>query len=375
MRSRHGLSRVSTHREARRASAASRLLVIVAAFALGLTGCRSSEVPVYTTQFPAFGTSVDLSIVGVQRDRAAAAAAALERDFEFFDRALFQNESDRMRRVNELLASGESFVAPPTLIPLIARTQVLSEQSGGLFDPAIGRLTQLWGVDVVTPPAHPPPEDDAIQALLAVNPRMADLTLDGMELKSRNPAVQLDFDAVAAAYAMDIAVDALRAQAVRSAMINAGGDVRIIGNRSGRPWRVPVPRASGTGVIGILDVSGDASLFTASTQRRNFIYQGEVYHAVIDPRTGYPANAAASATVLHDGSALTAAAAANALMVAGPEQWPRIAAQMGIRYALVVDQQGDLHLSPAMDRILDLLDSNPERVVRTLPEEPTPPRE
>lgn len=340
--------------------------------ALSLTGCRSSEVPVYTTQFPAFGTSVDLSIVGIQRNRAASAAAALERDFQFVDRTLFQPESARLRRVNELLASGEPFVAPPSLMPLIARTQVLSAQSGGLFDPAIGRLTRLWGMDVVTPPSHSPPDNAAIQALLAANPSIADLSLDGIELKSRNPAVQLDFDAVAAAYAMDLAVNALRTQGVRSAMINAGGDVRVIGNRSGRPWRVPVPRASGTGVIGILDVSGNASLFTASTQRRNFIYQGEFYHAVIDPRTGYPAESAVSATVLHDGSALTAAAAASALMVAGPTQWPDIAARMGVRYALVVDRDGDLHLSPAMDRILDLLDSNSERVVRTLPEEQMP---
>jgi thiamine biosynthesis lipoprotein len=146
-------------------------------------------------------------------------------------------------------------------------------------------------------------------------------------------------------------------------MVNAGGDVRVIGNRSGRPWRIPVPRASGSGVIGILDVSGDASLVTASSQRRNFRYRGTVYHSVLDPRTGHPATGASSATVLHEGDALTAAAAATALMIAGPEEWPLVAERMGIRYALVIDADGRLHMTPEMHRILDLLDTNLEQLI------------
>lgn len=368
-------------RQARRRSGRTRGTCVPAlsALALGallmLAGCRSSEVPAYTTQFNAFDATIDLSIVGVQRERATTAAAALERDFRFFDRILFQNGSTRLQRLNERLVSGDPVATPPALIPLIARTQVLSEKSGGLFNPALGRLADLWELSQIAPPAHPPPDEAAIKELLDSRPRMSDLHLDGISLQSDNPAVQLDFDAVASAYAMDLAVEALRAQGIRSAMINAGGDVRLIGNRSGRPWRVPVPRASATGVVGILDISGDASLATASRQRRNFIYQGQLYHAVLDPRTGYPASTAASATVLHEGDALTAAAAAHALMIAGTERWPQIAAAMGIRYALVIANDGSLHLSPAMARILDLLDANLQRIVHTIAEEPSRPQE
>lgn len=296
-----------------------------------MAACDTTEVPVYTTQFPAFGTAVDLSIVGIQRERAAAAAAAVERDLLFFEQALYANNAGRMLRINEQLARGEPFAAPPSLIPLLIRSQTLYTQSDGLFNPAIGRFTRLWGLDHTHPASETPPGQAAINALLAVQPTMDDLHLDGLLLQSDNPAVQLDFDAVATAYAMDIAIDALRAQSVRSALINIGGDVRAIGSRSGRAWRLPVPRASGTGVIGILDVSGDASLFTASSQGRNFVYRGEVYHSVIDPRTGRPADAAASASVLHARDALTAAAAANALMIAGRQDWPSIAEQQGMR--------------------------------------------
>ena len=203
---------------------------------------------------------------------------------------------------------------------------------------------------------------------------MDDLYLDGLELQSDNPAVQLDFDPIAPAYAMDVAIDTLRAQAVRSAMINVGGDLRAIGSRSGRAWRLPVPRASGTGVIGILDVTGDVSLFTASSQRRNFVYQGDTYHSVIDPRTGRPVDEIVSATVLFEGDALTTAAAAHALMIAGPEDWPRIAGQMELRYALLIDDLGRLHMTPAMAERIKLLDTGAEQIIRDPREnEPYPP--
>jgi thiamine biosynthesis lipoprotein len=328
-----------------------------------LSGCDSSEVPVYTTQFTAFDTAVDLSIVGIQREQAAEIADAIKQDFAFFDQAFFQANSGRMLRVNELLATGESFSVPPSLIPLLDQTQALSTRSGGLFNPALGRLTRLWGLDAPNPDPHPPPSAAAIQDLLDANPMMADLYLDGIELQSDNPAAELTLDTVAPAYAMDVAVDTLHNSGVRSAMVNAGGDVRVIGNRSGRPWRIPVPRASGSGVIGILDVSGDASLVTASSQRRNFLYRGTVYHSVLDPRTGHPATGASSATVLYEGDALTAAAAATALMIAGPEEWSLVAGRMGIRYALVIDADGRLHMTPELHRILDLLDTNLEQVI------------
>ncbi|MFP4496543.1 MAG: FAD:protein FMN transferase [Halochromatium sp.] len=345
-----------------RAEARAALLLLLAAL---IAGCGSGEVPVYTTQFPAFGTRVDLSIVGIQRERAADAAANVERDFSFFDQVLRGHRAEHMLRINQQLPTGEPFVVPPSFIPLLTRSQTLFSASDGLFNPAMGRFFQLWGLDRPDPAADSPPDAAAIDALLAVRPTMSDLELDGIALRSDNAAVQLDFDAVATAYAMDLAVEALRAQAVRNAMINVGGDVRAIGSRSGRSWRLPVPRASGSGVIGVLDASGDASLFTASAQRRNFRHRDQLYHAVLDPRTGRPACGVLSATVLYQGDGLTAAAAAHALMIAGPEDWPRIAGRMGIDHVLLIDEDGRLQMTPAMADLITLLDTKAEQVIRS----------
>jgi thiamine biosynthesis lipoprotein len=334
------------------------ILVPILVLAALLAGCRGADTPVYTTQFIAFESAVDLSIVGMPKQEAMEAAAEVEDDFQFISYAVHAWKPGPMVRVNELLATGEPFAAPPSLLPLLRQSQALAKQSDNLFNPTIGHLLRLWGFHTDQPECRPPPAPRDIARLVKAAPTMADLYLDGIMLQSDNPAAKLDLGAIATGYAMDLAVDNLRARGVRSAMINANGDARAIGDRAGRPWRVPVRRASGTGVLGIINVSGDASVVTSSDYRRNFIYEGKTYHDVIDPRTGYPAEGLHSVTVLNDGPAAPADAAAHAMMVAGLDRWQEIAERMGIRYVLLIDDAGTLHMTPAMAERLELLDND-----------------
>jgi len=338
-------------------------LLVLLVLSAALVGCRGSESPVYTTQFVAFDRAIDLSILGAPRDTAVAAARQAERDLVFLERAWHAWRPGPMMRVNELLASGEPFAAPPSLLPLIRKSRVLAMQSGNLFNPAIGRLMDLWGFHADLPECRPPPSDKAIQRLVAAAPTMGDLYVDGILLQSDNAAVQLDFDAIVRGYAMDIAMEGLRSHGIRHAMINAGGDLRAIGSRAGRPWRGTIKRAGGTAVLGIVDISGDASLFTSSDHRHNFICEGTLYHNVIDPDTGRPAAGFKAVTVLHQGDAATADAAATALMVAGPERWQDIAGRLGIRHVLAVDEAGTLHLTPAMQARVEFYDGEPDLVI------------
>jgi len=77
------------------------------------------------------------------------------------------------------------------------------------------------------------------------------------------------------------------------------------------------------------------------------MYKNQRYHHILDPRTGYPAKGTASVTVIHK-NAGTADAAATALFVAGPEQWQAIAKSMGIEYVMLIDDQGNIHMTKKM---------------------------
>jgi thiamine biosynthesis lipoprotein len=334
-----------------------RLLLAMALVVLTVSACKR-EQPVYNTRFLAFGTLVDLSIIGVSRDTANRASQALEQDFAFMHHAWHAWDPGPLGRVNQLIRKGETFSAPPSVLPLLKLAQRFSEQSGGLFNPAIGHLIDLWGFHTDDPECRPPPPPEAIRNLVRSNPSMGDLTLDGILMHSNNPDVKLDFGAFGKGYGIDLAIAHLREMGIHNAIVNAGGDLRAIGDRDGQPWRIAVRRPSG-GVFATLEVSGDESVFTSGDYERYFVYEGETYHHIIDPRTGYPARGSRSVTVVHSDAA-TADAAATALFVAGPEQWVEVARGMGIKQVLLLDVAGTIHMTPAMAQRVKFLDREPD---------------
>jgi len=324
------------------------------ATALALAACRS-ETPVMTSRFDGFGTLVDISLVRVEPGKAAQAAELIQGDFGFLDQALDPWGTGALARVNQLLPTGEPFVAPPSVLPLVRLSQTYSEQSGGLFNPALGQLTELWGFQAQVPECQPPPREQAIRRLVQANPRIADVRIDGLEMTGRNRALKLDFSSIARGYAIDLAITQLRELGIRDAQVQIGGTLRAIGDRSGQPWRVPIRRASGSGVLGILQLRGDESVATAGAYDRTFVYGGITYHHILDPRTGSPAWDTLAVTVVHRDAA-SADAAAIALFVAGPKHWYSVAQAMAVPYALLVDSKGTLDTHPEMQARLALIE-------------------
>ena len=328
-------------------------LLIMLTLVLLTAGCGNPNEVIHN-RFLAFGTLVDLSIQGVSREEADRATRILEQDFKIMHHAWHAWDPGPLGRVNRLIPGGDFFTLPPSVRPLIELGTRLANQSGNRFNPAIGKLISLWGFHSDDPSGWTPPTDEAIQALLAANPRMSDLEIEGIQMRSRNPAVNLDFGAFGKGYGIDLAIEHLRELGINNAILNAGGDLRAIGSRHGEPWRIAIRRPDQEGPFALLRIQGDESVFTSGDYERNFTYRGKRYHHIIDPRTGYPAEGARSVTVLHTDAA-TADAAATALFVAGPDEWFDVARSMGIRYVLLIDSKGTVHMNPAMAQRVELM--------------------
>ena len=321
------------------------IALAVAALALPLASC-TREQP-YSQTLIAFGTLVDITVYTESREAADAAIRAADADFQYMHESWHAWKPNTLGRMNLLLPTGEWFSAGPSLLPLIEMSTRLSEQSEGLFNPAIGTLVKLWGFQSDDLPQGPPPDDAEIQAWVDQAPAMRDLEIDGIRIRSTNPAVRLDFGAFAKGYGVDRVVERLRSLGIENAIVNAGGDLRAIGRHGNRAWRVGIRDPRGDGVIASLEIAGDESVFTSGNYERYFDWDGQRYHHIIDPRTGQPARGLASVTVLHDNAA-EADAAATALFVAGPTDWPRIAGRLGIEAVMVIDEQGNISMTPAM---------------------------
>ncbi|MEY6431471.1 FAD:protein FMN transferase [Thioalkalicoccus limnaeus] len=329
------------------------LLLLMACLATVLTACRG-DAPAHTTRFETFGAAADLTIVGIDRHLAEEVSQRIRRELDVLDRVSWTPGGGSLARVNQLLPSGEPFIAPPAIRPLVAKSQRLAEQSGHLFNPAAGFLTDIWGFDR-DPPRGPPPDPATIRQYLEHAPTMADVRIEGLEMVGTNPTTQLDFGGIARGHAIDLAIESLREAGIRHAQLRIGDGVRAIGDRTGRPWRIAIRRAGGGGVFGIVELRGDESLFTAGDHQRTYLHGGRVYHHILDPRTGSPAHGVRAVTVIHS-EAATADAAAHALFIAGPEGWWSVAAAMGVDQVVVFDGAGRVQMTPAMAARLEPLD-------------------
>jgi thiamine biosynthesis lipoprotein len=335
-----------------------RLFALVAVLAAG--GCENSE-PAFNYRFLAFDELIDLSIVELNRERARAVAGTLEQDFEYMQGAWDAWEPGPLRRTNRLLAEGRPFAAPPSVLPLLEEARRRAEASDHLFNPATGKLRRLWGFHVADPECHSPPSPEQIAELVAGQPTVADVVIDDFRLRSDNLHVLLDFSGIVKGYSFDNAVQRLKDLGVRNAMLSAGGDLSAIGSRDGRPWRFGIRSPAG-GIFAYIEIGDQESMFTAGDYRRNFTWEGETYHDILDPRTGYPARGSRLVTVIH-GEAATADAASNALFVAGPADWHQVARKMGVRFVMMLDAEGALHMNPAMQKRIRLLDNNRQVVI------------
>ncbi len=323
-----------------------------------LVGCSEPQHSANTYQVYVFGTLVDVTVWGAESQQEEKAVAAITRDFQRMHHEWHAWKPGSLVEINQALAAAEPATVIPSLIPIIEQSAELSRQSEGLFDPAIGGLLNLWGFQSDGRPNGPPPDQAEIAKWVEAAPRMSDLKLEGDVLRSTNPAVQLDFGAFAKGYAVDLAIERLREFGIENAIINAGGDLRAIGSKDGKPWRVGIRHPQGEGVLAALEVSGDESVFTSGNYERYREHEGVRYNHILDPRIGMPVDGVTSVTVIHDNGAV-ADAAATALVVAGPEEWHRIARQMGIKYVMLVDDAGVVYMNPEMQQRVQFQDSTP----------------
>jgi len=333
-------------------------------------GCEAPP-QLHQRQLYTFGTLVEVSLWGVEAGLAERAFEALAGEFDYMNEAWHAWRPGTLGTFNERCATGEPFAGDPGVLELVRLGTALSERSSGLFNPAIGRLVALWGFHADLPEPRAPPAA-AIAELVAAAPAMTDIHIDDGTVRCANTAVRLDFGAFAKGYGVDRAMERLRALGIDNAVINAGGDLRAIGRRDGRPWRIGVRHPRAPGALARLEVAGDESVFTSGDYERHFEWQDTRYHHIIDPRTGWPSRGATAATVVH-ADATTADAAATALMVAGAGAWPAVAARLGVTEALVITADLAAEMTPAMERRLKFV-AEPAAVRVLAPPDPGPAR-
>ena len=338
---------------ARRAFVAS-IAVLIA------TSVASSCAPrdeVHTVGFVALGTNVSISVAGENGAEARDATSEIQRLMQRLSVEWYPWTPDHdgeLSKLNDALARGDSMQVSAELAGLLLKTRDMVRSSGGGFDPAVGRLVELWGFTTGDRSAErPPPSENEIRAWVADHPRFADLEIEGTRVSSSRRDLKIDLGAIGKGRVIDLAIEILRAHGIRNAIINAGGKLRAIGIAGSHPWRIGIrdPRRAGT--LGGIDVQGDESVSSSGDYERFAMIGGERVHHLLDPRTGRPTTHTAAVTVIAS-DATTADGASTAIFLAGAAEWQQVARRLGIREVLRVDADGTLQVSRALRERLRL---------------------
>jgi thiamine biosynthesis lipoprotein len=176
---------------------------------------------------------------------------------------------------------------------------------------------------------------------------IAELDIQGNRIAAARSIV-VDLGGIAKGEIVDRLLELFVRAGIHDALVDAGGDVRVIGSRGGRAWTIGVqsPRAA-EDLLGSIELRDGEAAFTSGDYERYFDSDSGRSHHLLDPRTGRPATHTQAVTVLAANGAL-ADAAATAIFVAGPENWRATASALGITHVLRVGADGAIEMTPAM---------------------------
>lgn len=235
------------------------------------------------------------------------------------------SEKSALYRLN----SGEN-VRDPELEELIARALDISRETGGAFDPTLLPLSRLWGFGGGSVTL---PEDGEISlALESAGYEKVSFSASGaVELNG----TQLDLGGIAKGLAADSFADLARETGVESAFGSFGGTVCAVGTKpGGDKWKVALRDPLSDGFAAVIEVDS-ACVSTSGAYERYFTYQGKLYHHILDPKSGRPAESDLLSVTVADPSGTRADALSTALFVMGEDRALEFCRDNGVRAILI----------------------------------------
>ncbi|GAB4229969.1 MAG: FAD:protein FMN transferase [Acidobacteriota bacterium] len=317
--------------------------ILPLAAAAWLSACRiptdaeEAGPKVLAVQRSLMGTLWEIKVVLPSQEQEEEARKAIEAaygELERIEAVMSEWRPDSpLSRLNA--AAGEGFVeVPEELAAIIRRGVDYGELTEGAFDITWLALRPIWHFDETF---RVPTRQEVLAALRFVDYRQ--ITVDGSRV-ALPKGFAVGLGGIAKGYAIDRAAAVLRAAGFQDFLVNGGGDIYVAGDKGGRPWVIGVrdPRGAPDRLVARLEVQ-DAAVVTSGDYERFLIVDGARYHHIIDPRTGWPAQACRSVTILAP-EAERADVLATAVFVLGPGSGLELIQKLPGTEAFIIDREG-----------------------------------
>lgn len=244
-------------------------------------------------------------------------ASEVRRMLDFYD------PESELGRLNREHRTGVLIKVSDELCKFMAEVLEFSKVSEGCYDPTVGTVVKLWNI-----PTHHPcvPAKEKIEELLRhTGASFIRCNLEERTIQFERQGMLFDAGGAGKGYAVQKVVEYLKSQGVKSATVNFGGNLYVIGKKTDKsgeetPWKIGVqmPWAEYAQSIGVL-YGADCGIATSGGYDRFFVEQGKVYHHLIDPRCGYPAENDLDSVTIVSKNAFYTDLLSTACFIAGTE--------------------------------------------------------
>jgi FAD:protein FMN transferase len=289
------------------------------------------------------GTRCVVELWSEDRARGDAAIDAVFEELRRIDRLMstYKPESE-LSRLNASAARAPMRVSRE-LFDLLDTSVQYSKLTRGVFDVTYASVGYLYDFR-----NHVRPDDREIRDRLpSIDYRHIELIPATTSVRFRRDGVRIDLGGIAKGYAVDRGMAVLQQHAVTRAMVNAGGDTRIIGDRFGRPWTVGIRDPDRPNVVVLRLPLTDTAISTSGDYERYFEEDGVRYHHILDPQTGKSARKVRSVTILAD-TALRSDALTKSVFIMGAEEGIRFIDTLPDVDAIAITLQGKVVYSKGL---------------------------
>jgi thiamine biosynthesis lipoprotein len=291
------------------------------------------------------GTAIRVELWHADPAMGEAALDAVMEEMHRVDRAMspFKPESE-LSRLNREAAKAPVPVSQE-MFDLVARSIEFSKLSEGAFDITFASVGCMFDYRKGVKPTA----EQIAAALPSIDYRHIRLDPRRCTIQFAGDKVQIDLGGIAKGYAVDNCVALLKARGVKEALVVAGGDSRVLGDRRGRPWMIGIrdPRHKDA-MVAMLPLV-DSAISTSGDYERYFEANGVRYHHILDPRTGTSATGARSVTIIGP-DATTTEGISKSVFIMGPERGLRFVESLPGIDAVIIDGYGAMHYSAGLRR-------------------------
>lgn len=321
--------------------------MVLALIALRLTTAagRVDSGETIRVERPLMGTTWTIEVA--DHGRAEAARRAIDQAYAELERIdALMSEWKPESPISQInAAAGKHPVeVPAELREIIERSNRYSEMSEGAFDITWHGMANIWHFDErFTVPSRA----NVDRARRYVNFR--EIRIDGDRVFLPRAGMSIGLGGIAKGYAVDRASQVLARAGFTDSMVDGGGDLKLSGTRNGLAWQIGIqdPRKERGVLIGRVPAS-NCAVVTSGDYERFRIVNGVRYHHIIDARTGWPATAASSVTVISP-TAEQGVVLAKIVFILGPERGMAIARAQGVE-ALLIDPSGKRYATQGFSR-------------------------